>query len=265
MNFSAKRIFGLLALSVMLVATGCGGSAVNSPEKASATQSTPAAAPAKAPEPAHQSYTIKVSGTDRVSLKHLPMFLSSFGKQDGISVDFKEFSGGTKAGEALLNKDVDFSILQVEHVLRDTSGEMRIVGLFTRYPGLALLVNTKYKDQIATLKDLVGKKVGVSGVGGASHQFLLILLKQNGIDPSSITILPVGLNATEVFAQDKVMATVSLEPFVTQVVTSGQAVVLVDSRKPDGTRQVYGVDEIAWHALVTRPDVIQNNPKMVNQ
>jgi NitT/TauT family transport system substrate-binding protein len=140
-----------------------------------------------------------------------------------------------------------------------------MVSLLTRYPGLALLVDTKYKDQIKSVKDLAGKKVGASAVGGASHQFLLTLLKANGMEAGSINFLPVGLNAPEIFSQGNVVATVTLEPFITQTVQSGQAVVLVDSRKPDGTAQVYGVPEIAWHALVTRKDVIASNPDLVKQ
>ncbi|HTM09724.1 MAG TPA: ABC transporter substrate-binding protein [Verrucomicrobiae bacterium] len=49
------------------------------------------------------------------------------------------------------------------------------------------------RPEIRSFADLKGKKVAVSGFGGASHQRMLIVLSKNGINPATeVTILSVG-------------------------------------------------------------------------
>lgn len=227
-EFRLKRI-GLCISSVLLITalalTGCSASTTTdstSGKTETANRPEPVAA-AQVAAPVKEVITAKIGGTDRDSLKHLPLFLSSFGKEDAVQASFTEYQGGSALAKALLDKTIDFGVLQVEHVLRDTSGEMQIVALITRNPGLVLLVDSRYKEEIKSVQDLAGKRVGISGIGGASHQFLLTLAQQSKLDPNSMTMLPLGLNAVDVLAKDEVHATVSLEPFVTQVIEIGRA------------------------------------------
>src|SRR5580692_11593715 len=55
---------------------------------------------------------------------------------------------------------------------------------------------TKATSPIVTVKDLSGRKVG-SSPGGASLQLLPLLLKKNGVDPSSVSITQVAPNLQE--------------------------------------------------------------------
>jgi NitT/TauT family transport system substrate-binding protein len=49
------------------------------------------------------------------------------------------------------------------------------------------------RPEIRSFAELKGKKLAVSGFGGASHQRMLIVLTKNGINPSTdVTILSVG-------------------------------------------------------------------------
>ena len=49
------------------------------------------------------------------------------------------------------------------------------------------------RPDIATIRDLRGKKVAVSGFGGASHQRMLILLRSAGLDPQKdVDVISVG-------------------------------------------------------------------------
>lgn len=267
MKTYAFRLLSMFLLVAMVLA-GCGSkpvSTTNTPEPAPSTEASKSPEPTAKPEPKLEPVTAKIGGTDRVSLKHLPLLISSFGEKQAVSVDLKEYSSGTNATKALLSKEVDFAFLQAEHVLRDTSGELQIIALVTRYPGSAIVVQSSYKDKIKSVADLAGMKVGVSSLGAASHQFALTLLESNNIDSKAVNIQPVGLNAPEVFSQDKVPAMVTIEPYITQVVESGQGFVLVDTRNAAGTQQVYGKSDWPWIAMVTRVDVIQNNPELVQR
>ena len=71
--------------------------------------------------------------------------------------------------------------------------------------------------EIKSIKDLAGKKVGVSAPGSSTDFFLKFLLKKNGLDPTSAAVIGVGLGATAVAAmeQGQIDAAVMLDPSVT--------------------------------------------------
>lgn len=263
--------FGALTVALcvlLLVLAGCGGGNKAPVEETSAEPQ--AAAPVqetKAAEPSAKIETIPVTvaGTDMIAIKHLPMFINSFGQMTGVQPKFTEFQGGSQVAKALREGQVDFAFMAVEHVLKDQSGEMKLVALVTRYPGHTLLVDVAYKDQIKTVADLKGQKVGVSTLGSGPHQTLNLLLSKSGIDPNLVTVLPVGSNAPQVFKEQKVAAMISLEPFTSQAIQSGQAYVLMDARKADGVKQLWGQDELPWVALVTRQAVIDQNADVVQK
>lgn len=59
-------------------------------------------------------------------------------------------------------------------------------------------------SEIATIKDLKGKKIGVSAVGGRSDLIARLMLRRFGLDPAEdVEILPIGLAPTRVAALSK--------------------------------------------------------------
>lgn len=250
-----------------LVLAGCGGGkseekgvAVSGESKSDSATATPAEQKAgdSADKTDQKEVTVTLGSSSRDALKHVMFNFNSFGKDQGVSLEWKEYSSGSKASQALLAREVDVAVLQTEHVLGDTSGELRMIALLTQGPGNVVLVDSKYKDEIKSVKDLAGKKVGVSSLGSGTHQFLLALLDRRGIDPSSMTILPKGLIAPDIFAEGEVVATVTIEPYASQVIGSGAAYALVDTRREEGIQEVYGVNALGWIALVTRTDVLND-------
>ncbi len=95
--------------------------------------------------------------------------------------------------------------------------ELQSFVVYDRYPGLVLVVSPKYTGEIKSIKDLAGRKVGVSAPGSSTDFFLKFLLKKNGLDPTSASVIGVGLNATAVAAmqQGQVEAAVMADPAVT--------------------------------------------------
>ena len=87
----------------------------------------------------------------------------------------------------------------------------------TAIPGLVLVVSPSHTGEIKSIKDLAGKKVGVSAPGSSTDFFLKYLLKKNGLDPASAAVIGVGLGATAVAAmeQGQIDAAVMLDPSVT--------------------------------------------------
>ncbi len=95
--------------------------------------------------------------------------------------------------------------------------ELQSFVVYDRYPGLVLVVSPKHTGKITSIKDLAGKKVGVSAPGSSTDFFLKYQLKKNGLDPAGTAVIGVGLGATAVAAmeQGQIEAAVMLDPAVT--------------------------------------------------
>ena len=121
--------------------------------------------------------------------------------------------------------------------------ELQAFVVYDRYPGLVLVVAPSHNGEIKSIKDLAGKKVGVSAPGSSTDFFLKYLLKKNGLDPASTAVIGVGLGATAVAAmeQGQIDAAVMLDPSVT-VLQGGHPDlrILSDTRTQKDTLGVFG-------------------------
>jgi NitT/TauT family transport system substrate-binding protein len=117
--------------------------------------------------------------------------------------------------------------------------------VYDRYPGLVLAVSPGHTAEIKSIKDLAGKKVGVSAPGSSTDFFLKYLLKKNGVDPNNVSVIGVGLGATAVAAmqQGQIDAAVMLDPAVTILQAADSDLrILSDTRTEHDTREVFGGD-----------------------
>ena len=115
--------------------------------------------------------------------------------------------------------------------------------VYDRYPGLVLVVSPKHTGEINSVKDLAGKKVGVSAPGSSTDFFLKYMLKKNGLDPQGTAVIGVGLGATAVAAmeQGQIDAAVMLDPAVTVLQGSHSDLkILSDTRTQHDTLAVFG-------------------------
>jgi NitT/TauT family transport system substrate-binding protein len=106
-----------------------------------------------------------------------------------------------------------------------------------------LVVSPKHTGEISSIKDLAGKKVGVSAPGSSTDFYLKYLLKKNGLDPTSAAVIGVGLGATAVAAmeQGQIDAAVMLDPAVTVLQGSYPDLkILSDTRTQKDTLSVFG-------------------------
>ena len=110
--------------------------------------------------------------------------------------------------------------------------------IYDRFPGLVLVVSPRHADRITSVKDLAGKKVGVSAPGSSTDFFLKYLLAKNGVDPNSVAVVGIGIEATAVAAMEQgiVDAAVMLDPGATVLQGKIQDFkILSDTRTQDDT------------------------------
>src|SRR6201995_357221 len=81
--------------------------------------------------------------------------------------------------------------------------ELQACVVYDRYPGLVLVVSPSHTNEIKSIKDLAGKKVGVSAPGSSTDFFLKFLLKKNGLNPTDTAVIGVGLGATAGAAREE--------------------------------------------------------------
>ena len=199
-----------------------------------------------APASAQSKVTIAVGGG--ACLCYLPTVLANqLGEYEkaGLKVDLVDLKGGSDALKAVLGGSADVVSGYFDHCvnLAAKKQELQSFVVYDRYPGEVLVVSPTHTAEIKSIKDLAGKKVGVSAPGSSTDFFLKFLLKKNGIDPASVAVIGVGLGATAVAAmeQGQIDAAVMLDPSVTVLQAShGDLRILSDTRTAKDTLDVFG-------------------------
>lgn len=190
--------------------------------------------------------TVAVGGGS--CLCYLPTVLAKqLGEYDkaGLDVDLVDLKGGSDALKAVLGGSADVVSGYFDHCvnLAARHQELQAFVVYDRYPGLVLVVAPGHTKEINSIKDLAGKKVGVSAPGSSTDFFLKYLLKKNGVDPTSTAVIGVGLGATAVAAmeQGEIDAAVMLDPSVTVLQGNHPDLrILSDTRTEKDTLAVFG-------------------------
>ena len=195
---------------------------------------------------AQSKVTIAVGGG--ACLCYLPTVLAKqLGEYDkaGLSVELVDLKGGSDALKAVLGGSADVVSGYFDHCVNLAAKKQELVAfvVYDRYPGEVLVVSPKHTSEITSIKDLAGKKVGVSAPGSSTDFFLKYLLKKNGVDPTSVAVIGVGLGGTAVAAmeQGEIDAAVMLDPSVT-VLQGGHSDLRIfsDTRTAKDTLAVFG-------------------------
>ena len=198
------------------------------------------------PAMAQSKVTIAVGGG--ACLCYLPTVLAKqLGEYDkvGLSVELVDLKGGSDALKAVLGGSADVVSGYFDHCVNLAAKKQELVSfvVYDRYPGLVLVVSPSHASEIKSIKDLAGKKVGVSAPGSSTDFFLKYLLKKNGVDAASVAVIGVGLGGTSVAAmeQGQIDAAVMLDPSVTVLQGSHPDLrILSDTRTAKDTLEVFG-------------------------
>jgi NitT/TauT family transport system substrate-binding protein len=201
-------------------------------------------------------------------LCYLPTMLAKqLGEYDkaGLDVELINFKGGSQALTAVLGGSADVVSGYFDHCVNLAAKQqfMQAIVVYDRYPGFALVVSPTQTARIKSIKDLAGKKVGVSAPGSSTDFFLKYMLAKNGVDPNSIGVVGIGLEATAVAAMERgtVEAAIMLDPAITLLQGKFKDLkILSDTRTQKDTLAVFG-GEYPGGALYTRTEWIDKHEK----
>src|ERR1700709_438617 len=134
---------------------------------------------------AQSKITIAIGGG--ACLCYLPTVLAKeLGEYDkaGLAVELVDLKGGSDALKAVLGGSADVVSGYFDHCvnLAARKQELQAFVVYDRYPGLVLVVSPSHTNEIKSVKDLAGKKVGVSAPGSSTEFFLKYSLKKDSGD-----------------------------------------------------------------------------------
>jgi len=118
-------------------------------------------------------------------------------RDEGLNVEMIRIGGGI-ATQALIAGDLQFSTSAGSALSAMLRGaEIKVVYTNIDRPGYQLWSG---RPEIRQLKDLIGKRVGVTSRGDTQELSVRLLLRKHGLDANSIAYVPVGFGAQRLVA-----------------------------------------------------------------
>lgn len=148
----------------------------------------------------------------------------------------------------------DFGITGADQILLSREKGVPVVALSVIYRDTPFVLVTLKNSGITSLKDLVGKKVGIK-LGGNEELTYRAMLKSAGIAPGQIEEMPVKYDMSPLFSK-QVMAWPGY--VINESIAAKEQGYDVNVIKP----QDYGINLYA-DTLFTRQDIIDKDPEMV--
>lgn len=218
--------------------------------------------------PQQEKTNLQIAVGGQTQFIYLPLTLAErlgYFKDEGLTVTISDLRGGSEALAAMMGGSVDIVTGFYEHTVRARAQGKRLVmvALFDRFPGLVLMVGKQHAGQVHSIKDLVGKPVGVTAPGSSTDQLVKYVLRQNDLDPQSIPVVTAGISTMlAALEQGRVWAGVTVDPLATRLDRDGIARVLYDTRTEKGTVEVFGGP---WPAggFYTTEEFVRQHPRTV--
>jgi NitT/TauT family transport system substrate-binding protein len=200
------------------------------------------------------------------ALYYLPLALAErlgYFKEQGVNVEINDFKGGSQSLQALVGGSVDVVAGAYEHTLRMQAKNQDIVAVIEmgRYPAITLAVKKDRADKIKSAADLKGAKIGVTAPGSSTNMVVWYLMAKAGLKQDDASFVAVGTGAAAVAAIQKgeIDAIANIEPVISKLTSTGDIVVLNDTRSTEGNAKVFG-GPMPAAVLYLRREFAEKNP-----
>ncbi len=211
--------------------------------------------------------TLAVGGKNL--LYYLPLTIAEtqgYFKDEGLDLTIADFSGGSRALQALIGGSADVVSGAFEHTINmQVKGQrLRAFVLQGRAPQIVLGVNPKTMPDYKSIADLKGKKLGVTAPGSSTNVLANFVLAKAGLKPSDVSIIGVGAGSGAVAAMrsGQIDAISNLDPVITLLVRSGDLKIISDTRNVAEADRVFG-GPMPAACLYTQQTFIDQNPRTV--
>ncbi|MGB8645582.1 MAG: ABC transporter substrate-binding protein [Anaerolineae bacterium] len=193
------------------------------------------------------------------TIQHAPFYNADkkgYFTQEGLKVNFQwglEVDGVKLVGAG----QIPFALVSGDQIIQARAQGIPIVYVANWYNAFPIEVVSLKDKHITTPTDLVGKKVGVPCLCGASYTAWRALLYSQKIDPASVNVQNIGFTQVPALTQgtvDAVVVYANNEPV--QLKATGQQ---IDEIK------VWDYAQLVGNGLATNEETIQKNPDLVRR
>ena len=202
----------------------------------------------------------------KASFYYLPLTISEqlgYFKAEGLDVEISDFSGGSRALQAVVGGSADVCSGAFEHTinLQSKNQMFQAFVLQGRAPQIAFGVSTKTLPGYKSIADLKGKKIGVSAPGSSTNMMANLVLSRGGLKAGDVSFIGVGTAAGALTAlrSGQIDAISNIDPVMTMLEQKGDVKIISDTRTLKGTMEVFG-GPMPAACLYAPVDFIRKNP-----
>lgn len=190
------------------------------------------------PDPSRALTTVKV-GALRLS-STAPIFIGmdkGFFEAEGIKVEPVWFKAAAPIAVAMASGDIDVGATGLTAALYNSIAQgMKITVVADKgreWPGYkltAIIVHPEqWKAGVRDLKDLKGKRIGITQIGSTFHYILGNLLEKKGMSLNDVKVVPLGSVASmrDTVITNQIESAFLVQPHITAVEKDGKANVLL--------------------------------------
>ena len=212
---------------------------------------------------------VRLAVGGQAALYYLPLVVTNrigLFQDAGVGVEISDFAGGSRSLQALVGGSADVVAGAFDHTIQMQAKNQPVVAVVElgQFPGFVLALLNARAGAYHSPADLKGMKIGVTAPGSSTHFMALQLIAKSGLKPDDASVLGVGATATAVAAvkRGEIDAIVNTDPAVALLQREGLIKIVADTRRRDGTREVYGGIYPAAVMYAT-PAFIDKNPRTI--
>ncbi|MDB5814042.1 MAG: transporter substrate binding protein [Rhodocyclales bacterium] len=165
-------------------------------------------------------------------------------KEQDLDVEMINTRAGVEAENELIAGEVQAVVGFYDHTIDIQSKGKSIISIvqLSRAPGEVELVSSKLAKTIKSPADFKGRTLGITGVGSSTDFLTQALATKGGLKAGDYSTIPVGAGNTFIAAmkQEKIDAGMTTEPTISQMLSTGEAQILIDMRSMESTQAALG-------------------------
>ena len=185
-------------------------------------------------------------------------------KEQDLEVELINTRAGVEAENELIAGEVQAVVGFYDHTIDIQSKGKSIISIvqLSRAPGEVELVATKAAATLKSPADFKGRTLGITGVGSSTDFLTQALAARAGLKPGDFSTIGVGAGNTFIAAlkQGKIDAGMTTEPTISQLLSTGEAKILVDMRSIESTQAALGGPYPAASLYVATSWLEKNRP-----
>jgi len=199
---------------------------------------------------------------------HVPLWVAvdeGFFMREGVKPNLLFFSSGNEMTTAMLSRSIGFAGTMSDRpvVLLDRGQKTKhLIALSTR-SAFSIIAQRDFAGGLGDMKNLRGKKLGITQRGSSTDVAFRILLREAALDPDrDVTLIPTGNQNAGIAAlgANQIDALILTEPGTSIAISQRIAKMFLDLRPVE----VYGA-KLGFGTLQATEAFIQDNPEAVKR